>query len=395
VRQNPIHDSFDDRDEPPREVPAQVRRVSTTSGVQGTGRRGEVRYMRASQRPAVRRGPDPRVWFIRGSIGVAALAGLWLGLQAAFPMNESRVNEAPAPTLTVDATTTSAPEPTAVAQAAPPEVAQPAPAAPADSGQPAPGQSAPPPAAPAQPAAEAAAPPQPQAQPTVIPAPPAPPQPTQPPLTQPTPVADRLPGLQPRPGEAANEPAPAPAAPPQEAAASEDAAPTQQIASAQPAQPPADPAATPTAAPIPPPENPQPAPRQAAPPPIIAAAPPAPAPARPAAPPAAASGGGFALAASASPANPISEQAQVTVTVKATQNGAPLAGALCIATIYYRTATAKQPVGGFTTNGNGVGAFTLDARGTTYGYYIPIDVTCTGRAGTATTRTGFTPVKGR
>jgi hypothetical protein len=85
----------------------------------------------------------------------------------------------------------------------------------------------------------------------------------------------------------------------------------------------------------------------------------------------------------------------VTVTVKATQNGAPLAGAFCMATIYYRTATAKQPNGGFTTNGNGVGAFTLDARGTTYGYYIPIDVTCTGRAGTAGARTGFTPVKGR
>ena len=102
--------------------------------------------------------------------------------------------------------------------------------------------------------------------------------------------------------------------------------------------------------------------------------------ARPAAPPApaAASGGPFELAASASPANPISEQAQVTVTVKATQGGAPLAGASCMATVYYRTATAKQPNGGFTTNGNGVGSFTLDARGTTYGFYIPIDVTCSG-----------------
>jgi hypothetical protein len=66
-----------------------------------------------------------------------------------------------------------------------------------------------------------------------------------------------------------------------------------------------------------------------------------------------------------------------------------------MATIYYRTATAKQPDGGFTTNGNGVGSFVLDARGTTYGFYIPIDVTCTGRSGTSTTRTGFTPVKGR
>ena len=30
-----------------------------------------------------------------------------------------------------------------------------------------------------------------------------------------------------------------------------------------------------------------------------------------------------------------------------------------------------------------------------YGFFIPVDVTCTGRSGTATARTGFTPVKGR
>lgn len=85
----------------------------------------------------------------------------------------------------------------------------------------------------------------------------------------------------------------------------------------------------------------------------------------------------------------------MTITVRATQGGAPLVGATCMASIHYRTATAKQPDGGFRTNANGVGSFTLDARNTTYGYYIPIDVTCTGRGGTATARTGFTPVKGR
>ena len=46
-----------------------------------------------------------------------------------------------------------------------------------------------------------------------------------------------------------------------------------------------------------------------------------------------------------------------------------------------------------TTNANGVGQFTLDARGTTYGYYIPVDVTCSGRGLTMTARTGFTPVR--
>jgi len=66
-----------------------------------------------------------------------------------------------------------------------------------------------------------------------------------------------------------------------------------------------------------------------------------------------------------------------------------------MATIHYRTSTAKQPNGGFTTNGSGAGSFVLDARGTTYGFYIPIDVTCSSRVGTASTRTGFTPVKGR
>ena len=81
--------------------------------------------------------------------------------------------------------------------------------------------------------------------------------------------------------------------------------------------------------------------------------------------------------------------------MKATQGGAPMAGAFCMATVYFRTATAKLPTGGFTTNGNGVGSFALDARGSTYGFYIPIDVTCSARGGSVTTRTGFTPVKGR
>ena len=85
----------------------------------------------------------------------------------------------------------------------------------------------------------------------------------------------------------------------------------------------------------------------------------------------------------------------MTISVRATQGGAPLAGAACMATVRYRTSTARLPDGGFRTNANGVGSFTVDARGTTYGYYIPVDVTCSGRGGSATARTGFTPVKGR
>src|SRR5207247_5495089 len=94
VRRNPIHDSlddrFDDRDELPREVPQRVRRVSTTPVADRNARRGEVRHIRPTQRLAPRRGPDPRVWFTRGSSGVAALAGLWLGRPALVPLNASR-----------------------------------------------------------------------------------------------------------------------------------------------------------------------------------------------------------------------------------------------------------------------------------------------------------------
>lgn len=351
MRRTPVNDRFDDQEDPPA-PPPRVRRVSTTPPPELVSRGGEVRYIRGAQRAPVRRGPDPRVWFVRGSLGVAALAGLWLGLQALLPTTESRVSEAPTPTLAVDASTVGAPEPPPAVQAAPP-AAQPAPTA----------------------------------------------------LSQPTaaPEGDRLPGL-PTPAASSNA-APAgqtaSAAPSDQPAATPIPAPRPEppAQAEQPSQAPAPepqpeprsgPAGKPTAAPIPPPEN------QAPPAPVAAAPPPAPAPRQAAPPPAAqSSGGAFELAASASPASPISEQAQVTISVRATQNGAPLAGAFCMATVHYRTNTARQPNGGFTTNSSGVGSFVLDARGTTYGFFIPVDVTCNSRLGTVTTRTGFTPVKGR
>jgi hypothetical protein len=349
VRRTTGYDPYDDHDDPQREPMPNPPRTSTGLGDQRQRTRGDVRRLSTARRAPQRQGPDPRVWFIRGSIGIAALAGLWLGLQAMFPLTESRVSETPAPTQPVDAIAVGAPEPPAGQVVAPPPAdaqAQPA----AASGQE------------AQTAAQAVQQPAPQQ------------------AAQPAPTAegDRLPGL-PTPGAApvaqAAPPAPAqPAAQPKPAAE----APAQQ------------PENKPTLAPIPPPANAAPANTAAQ---QAQAA--APKPQAPAAPPAAASGSGvFELAASASPTNPVSEQAMVTVSVKATQGGAAMAGARCMATVYYRTATVKQPDGGFSTNANGVGSFTLDARGTTYGRYIPIDVTCTGRAGTVTTRTGFTPVKG-
>jgi hypothetical protein len=358
VRRTPVYDPFDDHDDPSHDPGPNVRRIVTTPGAQRGPRRAEVRPLHASRRPPPRRGPDPRVWFIRGAIGVAALAGLWLGLQALFPVSESRVSQAPTPAQPIDASAVGAPEPPitqAVAQQpVPTPIAQ---AAPAPEGDRLPGLPTPDAAAAAQAAPSVAQ----AAPPAVQPAPPA---------AQAAPTE-----AQPAPAEAAVAPPAQPAAQPRP----QEESPVQQ------------PVGTPTLEPIPPPPG-----AQAAQPPRQPAPPAAAAPKPQAAPPAAASNGGpFELAASASPVNPISEQANVTITVRATQGGAPLAGAACMATVYYRTNTVKQPNGGFRTNANGVGSFTLDARNTTYGFYIPVDVTCSGRGGTVTARTGFTPVKGR
>jgi hypothetical protein len=385
VRRTPVYDPFDDHDDPNHEPAPNVRRISTEPGPERPVKRAELKPLHAARRLPPRRGPDPRVWFIRGSIGVAALAGLWLALQALFPVTESRVNQAPTPALPIDASAVGAPEPpaaAAVSQPAPTLVTQPAPAAEGDRlpGLPTPDSSAAQQSAPAAPAAQQPA------------------QAGQPAAGAPSASGQAAPAIVPSAPVIA-------AAPPAAEPKPREESPSQQ------------PVGTPTVEPIPPPPSaqadaPQPAPggdqgaaeqaaRQAQ---EAAAAPkpqaPAPAakPQAPAAapPPAARSSGGpYELSASASPVNPISEQAVITITVRATQNGAPLVGASCMASIHYRTATAKQPDGGFRTNGNGVGSFTLDARNTTYGYYIPVDVTCSARGGTITARTGFTPVRGR
>jgi hypothetical protein len=363
VRRTPAYDQFDDHDDPSHEPGPDARRISTTPGAERSPRRAEVRPLHASRRPPPRRGPDPRVWFIRGSIGIAALAGLWLGLQALFPVTESRVSQAPTPAQSIDASIVGAPEPPApqptAQQPAPTAVTQ---AAPAPEGDRLPGLPTPIPAAVAQVAPPAAAPPAQAAPPPPAPAQAAAPPPAQP-AAEPKP-REEAPSQQPV-GKPTLEPIP----PPPVAQASGPSAGSADQQAAQQAAQQAQRAAAPAPAPAPKPQ----------------AAPPAAAP----------TGGPFELSASASPVNPISEQANVTITVRATQNGAPLAGATCMATIHYRTATAKQPNGGFRTNASGVGSFTLDARNTTYGFYIPVDVTCSGRGGSATARTGFTPVKGR
>ncbi len=146
----------------------------------------------------------------------------------------------------------------------------------------------------------------------------------------------------------------------------------------------------PTLAPIPPPEgtpSSSAAPQTQPPPPNPTQPPP------PAAP--AGSNGPLQLKATASPANPLSENAVVTISLNLTANGAPLAGAQCMSTVYFRTATVRQPMGGVTTGPGGAASFQVDAKGATYNRYIPVDVTCTSRQGSVTARTGFTPVRGR
>src|SRR5688500_7987046 len=132
VRRTPVHDPFDDHDNPQHDSPPNVRRISTASGPERPSRRAELRPLHAARRPPPRRGPDPRVWFIRGSIGIAALAGLWLGLQALFPAEESQVSQAPTPAQAIDVSTVGAPEPPppqpAAQQPAPTAVTQAAPA---------------------------------------------------------------------------------------------------------------------------------------------------------------------------------------------------------------------------------------------------------------------------
>ncbi len=78
-----------------------------------------------------------------------------------------------------------------------------------------------------------------------------------------------------------------------------------------------------------------------------------------------------------------------------TNNGAPVSGALCIATVTFRTATVRQPEGGARTGANGVATFQVDGQGATYNVFVPVDVTCTSAAGSATARTGFTPARAR
>ncbi|MCC6175171.1 MAG: hypothetical protein IT305_07705 [Chloroflexi bacterium] len=368
MRRTPVYDRFDydGEDGPDHDSPANVRRISTGSTPNRQSSRPPVRPLGISRRPPPKRGPNLIGWFVRGSIGVAILGGVWLGLQTLYPLTGSQETAAPAPTIIVvqetpaQAGSTEETAPTLVAQA----TAEP-------QGDRLPGMPTPAAVAPSAAPAPAAAPPARAADATTTQTGTAPAQPTAPaesasqPATQPPAVAQAQP---PAPDA---KPTLAPIPPPAETAADDGAQAEAQPgpataaapapASRAPAQPPAQPAS--------------PAQRQAPPP----------------APPA----GAFSLSASTSPANPISENAVVTVSVTATQGGAPISGASCVATIYYRTATARQPVGGFRTGSNGVGSFTLDARGTTYGYHIPIDVTCNARAGSATARTGFTPVKGR
>ncbi len=194
-------------------------------------------------------------------------------------------------------------------------------------------------------------------------------------------VGDRLPGLS-TPGAATTTQPPQAAAP---SAAHARSTPEQVATSQEQAQ-----AGSATVAPIPPPEG---TPGSGA----VAQSAPPPLPTLPPPPPPAPAGtnGSLQLRALATPANPVSENATVTISLNLTSNGNPVAGGYCMATVYFRTATVRQPMGGVTTGPGGVASFTIDAKGATFDRYVPVDVTCTTRQGNVSARTGFTPVRGR
>ena len=336
------------------------------------------RYWRGGhwqQPPPRRRRSGPITWVLPGLAGIVALAALWLALQWLFPAPEpAPVDTAPQ----VAATAVGAIAPPDSQPATPPMGAQTtAPIEPtAQVGDSMPGLTT-----------GAATPVAPTADPRQD-VPPADPKPelatapaTDPPETAP-PAEASAPEENAAPASgAAAASGEAPVAPQAEASAERLAPPA--------AAPPSVPAAIPTreTAPAAPARAvaPPPAPAPAAPPPRAVAQPPGPA----------RGAGGLQLRVSASPTNPVSERAFVTVTASMTNNGAPVAGALCLATVTFRTATVRQPEGGARTGSNGVATFTVDGKGATYNVFVPVDVTCTSAAGSVSARTGFTPVRGR
>ena len=337
--------------------------VDTGRSSRQSGPRGDPRYWRGGQWPPrpPHRGTDPLVWVVRGVVGLAVLVGIWLVLDHFFPLADESAELAdssvelatPAPPAVSQAPPALAPQPTAASAGAAAPVA----------------------------AASTATTEQRPADPAVAP-------PTDTPITagaaQPPPALVETTTTE---SPVTNEPAPSEPTSPSAGSPSEPAA-----------------RAEPTAAairPIPPP------PATAAPPPAQRAAPPA-ATARPAPPVAvqpanagpaanaAGSAGPLSLRASVSPANPLSENAVLTVTANVTANGAPVSGAACLATIYFRTATVRQPEGGAVTTGpNGTASFRIDAIGATYDRAVPVDVTCNARGSSVTARTGFTPTRRR
>ncbi|MFN8521757.1 MAG: hypothetical protein U0821_01460 [Chloroflexota bacterium] len=100
------------------------------------------------------------------------------------------------------------------------------------------------------------------------------------------------------------------------------------------------------------------------------------------------------MEASASPTSAPAESAIITVTAAVTNNGAPVQGAFCMATAYFRTTAIKQPEGGVLTGPTGRAIITFDARGATYDRYVPVEVSCSHRDANAVGKTGFTPTKG-
>ncbi len=81
----------------------------------------------------------------------------------------------------------------------------------------------------------------------------------------------------------------------------------------------------------------------------------------------------------------------MTVSVVVTAENDPVEGAACSSTVAYRTATDRLPPGGFATGPDGIGTFTIETRGASFNFAVPVTVTCSSDDRSASAETRFTP----
>jgi len=97
------------------------------------------------------------------------------------------------------------------------------------------------------------------------------------------------------------------------------------------------------------------------------------------------------MQAGLSPTEPTPRNTLVTVSVLVTAGNKPVEGAACSSTVAYRTATDRLPPGGFATGPDGIATFTIETRGASFNFPVPVTVTCSFDDTSASAETRFTP----